>query len=162
MHWLSKQSAWARCRELEVITRSAGTQGIISTNSQEDIIGDSDKNEDEGQLAHGHRKKKIAFLPSLGIYVPALSLISIIDLALFAIPIPPTPRCPLDIPHTVYYHGHWLRITRTKRVYNTDNAEELIISVMARNNSILKRLIFQAKREYEADMENKGEGHSFS
>lgn len=54
-----------------------------------------------------------------------------------------------DSTHTLFYRGHWLRVRRTRRT--TDNAEVLTISVVARSNTILKQLILQAKREYEAE-----------
>ena len=53
-----------------------------------------------------------------------------------------------DTTHTIYYRGHWLRV---KRHRNSANCEMLSISVVARNNSILKQLVLQAKREYEAE-----------
>ncbi|EIN11141.1 P-loop containing nucleoside triphosphate hydrolase protein [Punctularia strigosozonata HHB-11173 SS5] len=54
-----------------------------------------------------------------------------------------------DTTHTIYYRGHWLRVrrSRSQSSYN----EMLSISVVARNNSILKQLVLQAKREYEAE-----------
>ncbi|KAG8929036.1 hypothetical protein FRC02_006101 [Tulasnella sp. 418] len=124
MHWLSKQPAWGRSREFEITTRSAGRQGMISHNNEEDL--DEDDDEDDEQLVHGRRKKKVAFLPSL------------------------------DTTHTIFYRGHWLRITRSKRsdTYH-GNTQELKISVVARNNTVLKKLVLQAKREYEADMEHR-------
>lgn len=54
-----------------------------------------------------------------------------------------------DSTHTIFYRGHWLRVRRTRRT--TDNAEVLTISVVARSNTVLKQLILQAKREYEAE-----------
>lgn len=55
-----------------------------------------------------------------------------------------------DTTHTIYYRGHWLRV---KRGYKPDGSgtEMLSISVVARNNSILKQLVLQAKKEYEAE-----------
>ncbi|KAI0784726.1 P-loop containing nucleoside triphosphate hydrolase protein [Abortiporus biennis] len=52
--------------------------------------------------------------------------------------------------HTIYYKGHWLRVRRSRR-NDHSGAEVLSISVVARNNSILKQLVLQAKREYEAE-----------
>ncbi len=57
--------------------------------------------------------------------------------------------------HTIFYRGHWLRVTRTRESGSYGPTEGLKISVVARNNSVLKRLVLQAKREYEADMEHK-------
>ncbi|KAG9019095.1 hypothetical protein FRB90_006409 [Tulasnella sp. 427] len=127
MHWLSKQPAWGRSREFEITTRSSGRQGMIASHNEEDVIDSEDEeDEDDEQLVHGRRKKKVAFLPSF------------------------------DTTHTIFYRGHWLRITRSKRsdAFNGSN-EELKISVVARNNTVLKKLVLQAKREYEADMEHR-------
>ncbi|OBZ70965.1 putative mitochondrial chaperone BCS1-B [Grifola frondosa] len=51
--------------------------------------------------------------------------------------------------HTIYYKGHWLRVKRWRRAES--GCEVLSISVVARNNSILKQLVLQAKKEYEAE-----------
>ncbi|KAF8989792.1 hypothetical protein BDQ17DRAFT_1393236 [Cyathus striatus] len=53
-----------------------------------------------------------------------------------------------DTTHTIYYKGHWLRVRRGRK---QDGCEVLSISVVARSNSILKQLVLQAKREYEAE-----------
>ncbi|KAF8262603.1 P-loop containing nucleoside triphosphate hydrolase protein [Lactarius quietus] len=53
-----------------------------------------------------------------------------------------------DTTHTIYYHGHWLRVRRGRK---SNGYEMLSISVVARNNSILKQLVLQAKKEYEAE-----------
>ncbi|KIY51107.1 P-loop containing nucleoside triphosphate hydrolase protein [Fistulina hepatica ATCC 64428] len=60
------------------------------------------------------------------------------------------PTC--DTTHTIYYKGHWLRVTRGRTQADSwgYSNDLLTISVVARNNSILKQLIIQAKREYEA------------
>lgn len=52
--------------------------------------------------------------------------------------------------HTIYYKGHWLRVRRGRK-NDGSGCEMLSISVVARNNSILKQLVLQAKREYEAE-----------
>ncbi|KAF8345503.1 P-loop containing nucleoside triphosphate hydrolase protein [Amanita rubescens] len=46
-----------------------------------------------------------------------------------------------DSTHTIYYRGHWLRVRRT---HKSDG-------VVARSNTILKQLVLQAKKEYEAE-----------
>ncbi|KAF8634293.1 hypothetical protein AX17_004246 [Amanita inopinata Kibby_2008] len=53
-----------------------------------------------------------------------------------------------DTTHTIYYRGHWLRVKRSRK---SDGCEVLSISVVARSNTILKQLVLQAKREYEAE-----------
>ncbi|KAJ3573153.1 hypothetical protein NP233_g2617 [Leucocoprinus birnbaumii] len=55
----------------------------------------------------------------------------------------------LDTTHTIFYRGHWLRVRRGRKP--SDNCEQLSISVVARSNTILKQLVLQAKREYEAE-----------
>lgn len=55
-----------------------------------------------------------------------------------------------DTTHTIYYRGHWLRVKRGRKT-DGSGCEVLSISVVARNNSILKQLVLQAKREYEAE-----------
>ncbi|KAF8525274.1 P-loop containing nucleoside triphosphate hydrolase protein [Hysterangium stoloniferum] len=55
-----------------------------------------------------------------------------------------------DTTHTIYYRKHWLRVRRSKKSDGSDT-EMLSISVVARSNSVLKQLVLQAKKEYEAD-----------
>ncbi|KAJ7230524.1 P-loop containing nucleoside triphosphate hydrolase protein [Mycena pura] len=54
----------------------------------------------------------------------------------------------VDTTHTIYY------ITRTKR-YPDYGGAELKISVVARNNDILKKLVLEARKEYEKDAEHR-------
>ncbi|KAF8141397.1 P-loop containing nucleoside triphosphate hydrolase protein [Boletus edulis] len=95
------------------------------TQSTTGDLEDDDEVEDEDALVHGRRKRKVAFIPSL------------------------------DTTHTIYYRGHWLRITRTKRYPDYSHGSSLKISVVARNNDILKKLVLEAKREYEKDAEHR-------
>ncbi|KAF7289120.1 BCS1-N domain-containing protein [Mycena chlorophos] len=83
-----------------------------------------EEEEDEDGLEHGRKRRVVAFMPSL------------------------------DTTHTIYYRGHWLRITRTKR-YPDYGGATLKISVVARNNDILKRLVLEARKEYEKDAEHR-------
>ncbi|KAJ7502638.1 hypothetical protein B0H11DRAFT_645371 [Mycena galericulata] len=53
-----------------------------------------------------------------------------------------------DTTHTIYWRQHWLRV---KRGRGQDGGEVLSVSVVARSNTILKALVLQAKREYEAE-----------
>ncbi|KAH9990827.1 hypothetical protein BJV77DRAFT_1060871 [Russula vinacea] len=53
-----------------------------------------------------------------------------------------------DTTHTIFYRGHWLRVKRGRK---SNGYEMLSVSVVARNNSILKQLVLQAKKEYEAE-----------
>ncbi|KIK56980.1 hypothetical protein GYMLUDRAFT_247260 [Collybiopsis luxurians FD-317 M1] len=120
MHWLSKQPAWGRSREFEITTRSAGRHSLT-----QNTTGDLEEEEDDNELVHGRRKRKVAFMPSV------------------------------DTTHTIYYRGHWLRITRSKRYPDYGHAGSLKISVVARNNDILKKLVLEAKRDYEKDAEHR-------
>ncbi|RDB18484.1 putative mitochondrial chaperone BCS1-A [Hypsizygus marmoreus] len=90
-----------------------------------DLEEEEEEVEDDDSLVHGRRKRKVAFMPSL------------------------------DTTHTIYYRGHWLRITRTKRYPDYGHGSALKISVVARNNDILKKLVLEAKREYEKDAEHR-------
>nr|GAT56571.1 predicted protein [Mycena chlorophos] len=83
-----------------------------------------EEEEDEDGLEHGRKRRVVAFMPSL------------------------------DTTHTIYYRGHWLRITRTKR-YPDYGGATLKISVVARNNDILKKLVLEARKEYEKDAEHR-------
>ncbi|KAJ7876254.1 P-loop containing nucleoside triphosphate hydrolase protein [Mycena leptocephala] len=123
MHWLSKQPAWGRSREFEITTRSVGRNGGLSETTAGDL--EEEEEEDDGSLVHGHRKRKVAFQPSV------------------------------DTTHTIYYRGHWLRIMRTKRFPDYGHGSALKISVVARSNDILKKLVLEAKREYEKDAEHR-------
>lgn len=83
--------------------------------------------EDDEAVIGGGRAKKVSFLPSH------------------------------NTTHTIFYAGHWLHITRG-RTQGTDwyaNAETLKISVVARNNDVIKQLVLQAKKEYERDAEHR-------
>jgi len=55
-----------------------------------------------------------------------------------------------DSTHTIYYKGHWLRVRRSRK-NDGSSCEVLSISVVARNNDVLKQLVLQAKKEYEAE-----------
>ncbi|KAF8336233.1 P-loop containing nucleoside triphosphate hydrolase protein [Amanita rubescens] len=80
-----------------------------------------DEEEEEDLVVSGKKKRRVSFMPSI------------------------------DTTHTVYYHGHWLRITRTKRFPDDIHGASIKISVVARNNDILKKLVLEAKRDYEKD-----------
>ena len=55
-----QQPAWGRSREFEITTRSVGRNQL-----NQSTTGDLDE-EDENELEHGHRKRKVAFMPSPG------------------------------------------------------------------------------------------------
>ncbi|KAG6334898.1 hypothetical protein ID866_4192 [Astraeus odoratus] len=104
------------------------TRSVTRNGLAQSTTGDLEEDEDEQDdetLVHGRKKRKVAFMPSL------------------------------DTTHTIYYRGHWLRITRTKRYPDYGHGASLKISVVARSNDILKKLVLEAKREYEKDAEHR-------
>ncbi|EAU90741.2 hypothetical protein CC1G_04010 [Coprinopsis cinerea okayama7 len=103
------------------------TRAVGRNSLAQSTAGDLEEDEDEDDgLVHGRRKRKVQFMPSV------------------------------DTTHTIYYRGHWLRITRTKRYPDSyGHGASLKISVVARNNDILKKLVLEAKREYEKDSEHR-------
>ncbi|KAH7890959.1 P-loop containing nucleoside triphosphate hydrolase protein [Phlebopus sp. FC_14] len=144
MHWLSKASHFALSQLLTMLIADdqkfqqpawgrsrefeITTRTVSRTGLTQSTTGDleeDDEVEEEDALLHGRRKRKVAFMPSL------------------------------DTTHTIYYRGHWLRITRTKRYPDYGHGSSLKISVVARNNDILKKLVLEAKREYEKDAEHR-------
>ncbi|KAJ1306389.1 hypothetical protein OPQ81_007394 [Rhizoctonia solani] len=127
MHWLSKQPAWSRAREFEITTRNAeSSRAGVKTPTDQELEEDEEFGlaDDDEQLVHGRRKRKVALTPSA------------------------------DTTHNIYYRGHWLRITRSSP-RDHGGRGELKISVVARNNAIIKKLVLQAKHEYEQDMEHR-------
>ncbi|KIY51875.1 P-loop containing nucleoside triphosphate hydrolase protein [Fistulina hepatica ATCC 64428] len=102
------------------------TRSANSRSFSSTTTGDLDEDEEEdGLLVHGRRKRKVAFMPSP------------------------------DTTHTIYYRGHWLRITRIKKYPDDGFSGSLKVSVVARNNDIIKKLVLEAKREYERDAEHR-------
>jgi hypothetical protein len=88
MHWLSKvravvgntdtreltempsprgkqQPAWGRSREFEITTRSVG-RNQLNQSTTGDLDDEEMDEEDEDEIDHGRRKRKVAFLPSPG------------------------------------------------------------------------------------------------
>ena len=89
MHWLSKvraavvdttdmrklteschlrgkqQPAWGRSREFEITTRSVG-RNQLNQSTTGDLDDEEMDEEDEDELNHGRRKRKVAFMPSPG------------------------------------------------------------------------------------------------
>ncbi|KAI0271129.1 P-loop containing nucleoside triphosphate hydrolase protein [Russula aff. rugulosa BPL654] len=130
MHWLSKQPAWGRSREFEITTRSVGRNQMNQT-----MAGDLDEEEmeeeNEDELEHGRRKRKRS------------------DVQIGTEFFPHTRHHSYDI-----LPRHWLKITRTRR-YQDYGYSGLKISVVARNNDILKKLVLDARREYEKDAEHR-------
>lgn len=102
------------------------TRSLGRSGITQKTTGDIEDGEEEDEtLVHGRRKRRVSFMPSI------------------------------DTTHTIYYHGHWLRITRTKRYPDDIHGCAIKISVVARSNDILKKLVLEAKREYEKDAEHR-------
>ncbi|KAE9406077.1 hypothetical protein BT96DRAFT_851989 [Gymnopus androsaceus JB14] len=96
------------------------------TQSTTGDLHEEGKEDADDELIHGRRKRKVASMPSV------------------------------DTTHTIYYRGHCLRITRPKNYLDYEASGALKISVVARNNNdILKKLVLEAKREYEKDAEHR-------
>lgn len=136
MLWLSRRPEWQRSREFETTTRTT-TPGFSGTQTADNSFGDEEEEGDE-DAPPGKVKTRVVFQP--------------------------TP----DTTHTIYYRGHWLRVRRSKK---TDGSgcevlsirllflflsqpvptDKVLHSVVARSNAILKQLVLQAKKEYEAE-----------
>ncbi|KAG8844701.1 hypothetical protein FRB91_002383, partial [Serendipita sp. 411] len=102
------------------------TTRSVGKNSLDTTTGDLDEEEEDSeQFSHGRRKKKVVFMPCH------------------------------DTTHTIYYGGHLLRVTRSKRNSDYGSTQELKISVVARSNDVIKRLVLEAKKLYEADAEHR-------
>lgn len=151
MLWLSRRPEWQRSREFETTTRSAGPGGSSSSHySAEDADWDQwEVAESSGSVhdpdSEGRPKTRVVFQPTY------------------------------DTTHTIFYRGHWLRVRRGRK---QDTLSEMLSirfvpafisvghrlplkkaslyfsfshSVVARSNAILKQLVLQAKKEYEAE-----------
>ncbi|KAH9991153.1 P-loop containing nucleoside triphosphate hydrolase protein [Russula vinacea] len=105
------------------------TRSVGRNQLNQSMTGDLDEDEmdeeNEHELENSRRKRRVTFMPSP------------------------------DTTHTIFYRGHWLKITRTRRYPDYGHCSALKISVVARNNDILKRLVLEAKREYEKDAEHR-------
>lgn len=66
MHWLAKQPAWGRSREFEITTRSVGRNGMTQSTTGDLDEDEQEEDDDDASLVHGRRKRKVAFMPSLG------------------------------------------------------------------------------------------------
>jgi len=81
--------------------------------------------EGEHVLEHGRCKSGVTFVPSL------------------------------DITHTIFYRGHWLKITCVRQDQDSGRNSALKISVVAWNDDIFKRLVLDARRGYEKEVEDR-------
>ncbi|KAG5728362.1 hypothetical protein E4T56_gene19232 [Termitomyces sp. T112] len=121
MLWLSRRPEWQRSREFETTTRTSGVGADTAGSFGEEDFEDVN-----------------------GAKVPPTEDDDIPGKVTTRVVFQPT----FDTTHTIYYRGHWLRVRRGRK---SDGAEMLSISVVARSNTILKQLVLQAKREYEAE-----------
>jgi chaperone BCS1 len=65
---MSQQPAWGRSREFDITTRALTRNSIV-----QNTAGDLEDGEEEDEpLVHGKKKRKVSFIPSLGVYLWAL------------------------------------------------------------------------------------------
>ncbi|KAK6996860.1 P-loop containing nucleoside triphosphate hydrolase protein [Favolaschia claudopus] len=161
MLWLSRRPEWQRSREFETTTRAAhaGAQAWEEDEVEAELMGFSAAAGAQGEGLEGggvgeggapSSKTRVIFQPTF------------------------------DSTHTIYWRGHWLRVRRSRGSppSSSNNSsfwggnlgggggrggggarggsgggegEVLSVSVIARSNTILKALVLQAKREYEAE-----------
>ncbi|KAF9482080.1 P-loop containing nucleoside triphosphate hydrolase protein [Pholiota conissans] len=125
MLWLSRRPEWQRSREFETTTRTAGPGGATSSHySAEDADWDQWEVAESSGLAHDPDSEGRP--KTRVVFQPTY-----------------------DTTHTIFYRGHWLRVRRGRK--QETGSEMLSISVVARSNAILKQLVLQAKKEYEAE-----------
>jgi chaperone BCS1 len=121
MFWLARRPEWQRSREFEATTRTT-TPGA-SSRSSDFSFGDEDLDEAAAEDDDMTPGK----VKTRVLFQPTF-----------------------DTTHTIYYKGHLLRVKRGRKG-DGDMTEMLSISVVARSNTILKQLVLQAKKEYEAE-----------
>ncbi|CAA7270296.1 unnamed protein product [Cyclocybe aegerita] len=139
MLWLSRRPEWQRAREFETTTR-AGPGGSSSHTNYSEEDADWDAWEAEvynrgGAGSEGGYWGEDDDADNGG--DPQRTRTRIV--------FQPT----YDTTHTIFYRGHWLRVRRGRK--HESGCEMLSISVVARSNAILKHLVLQAKKEYEAE-----------
>ncbi|KAK6977499.1 P-loop containing nucleoside triphosphate hydrolase protein [Favolaschia claudopus] len=141
MLWLSRRPEWQRSREFETTTRAAhaGAQAWEEDEVEAELMGFAAAQGEGDGMGVGEggapsSKTRVIFQPTF------------------------------DSTHTIYWRGHWLRVRRSRGSppSSSNNSsfwggsgggegEVLSVSVIARSNTILKALVLQAKREYEAE-----------
>ncbi|KAJ7849366.1 P-loop containing nucleoside triphosphate hydrolase protein [Mycena olivaceomarginata] len=121
MLWLSRRPEWQRSREFETTTRAAHAAQAQGWEDDPDLAA-------SGWNTTGDEGEGVGDVSS--------SKTRVIFQPTF------------DTTHTIYWRGHWLRVRRGR---GSDGGEVLSVSVVARSNTILKALVLQAKREYEAE-----------
>ncbi|KIJ50430.1 hypothetical protein M422DRAFT_777141 [Sphaerobolus stellatus SS14] len=130
MLWLSKRPEWQRSREFETTTRTHTIGLSRHAPLPGEICDPDDPDSEEYQQDRDDEAE--------GELTPGKQTMRVVFQPTF------------DTTHTIYYKGHWLRVRRSKKQDGSDT-ELLSISVVARSNAILKQLVLQAKKEYEAE-----------
>ncbi|KAA1474083.1 P-loop containing nucleoside triphosphate hydrolase protein [Dentipellis sp. KUC8613] len=122
MLWLSRRPEWQRSREFETTTNTS-TMGNYGYREGDLSFGEDDGGEGDDDGAPGKTRTRVVFQPTF------------------------------DTTHTIFYRGHWLRVKRGRKSngYEVLSIRHVPPHVVARNNSILKQLVLQAKKEYEAE-----------
>ncbi|THU98917.1 P-loop containing nucleoside triphosphate hydrolase protein [Dendrothele bispora CBS 962.96] len=141
MLWLSRRPEWQRSREFETTTRST-TSGLSSRIADNSFGDEDDEDFSSGNGGGGGAGGGGSSAGNGGFNDEGENS----GRAKTRVVFQPT----FDTTHTIYYRGHWLRVRRSRK-NDGSGCEVLTISVVARSNTILKQLVLQAKREYEAE-----------
>ncbi|KAF6755074.1 BCS1 N terminal-domain-containing protein [Ephemerocybe angulata] len=144
--WLSRRPEWQRSREFEATLRAFSTASTASsTKSPADLEWEEAEREWESynSSATTHHDGTPREPP---LHIPGAD---------DDVPLPEKPKSRIifqptyDTTHTIFFRGHWLRVKRQRKL--DTGSEAISISVIARSNAILKQLVLQAKKEYEAE-----------
>lgn len=150
MLWLSRRPEWQRSREFEATLR-AFSQSPSPTNvnkSPADLEWEEAEREWERYNSSLNSSSRQS-MHSSDIYTPPNT-----DEDPDPVPVD-KPRSRIvfqptyNTTHTLFFRGHYLHIKRSR--HPESYSEMLSISVIARSNAILKQLVLQAKKEYEAE-----------
>ncbi|KAJ2924751.1 hypothetical protein H1R20_g12347, partial [Candolleomyces eurysporus] len=151
MLWLSRRPEWQRSREFEATLR-AFSQSPSSTNAAAKSPADLEWEEAEREWERYNvslNSSTRQTMHSSDIYTPPNA-----DEDPDPVPVD-KPRSRIvfqptyNTTHTLFFRGHYLHIKRSR--HPESYSEMLSISVIARSNAILKQLVLQAKKEYEAE-----------
>jgi mitochondrial chaperone BCS1 len=144
MLWLSRRPEWQRSREFETTIRSSSS--TTSSASPFSSPADQEWEEAEQEWEAFTQGEGSSFSRSSSSFSRAEEDdTDPIEKPKTRIVFQPT----YDTTHTIFFRGHWLRVKRSRKL--DTNSEVISISVIARNNNILKQLVLQAKKEYEAE-----------
>jgi chaperone BCS1 len=151
MLWLSRRPEWQRSREFEATLR-AFSQSPSSTNATAKSPADAEWEDAEREWERYNSTLNTSSrqtMHSSDIYTPPNT-----DEDPDPVPVD-KPRSRIvfqptyNTTHTLFFRGHYLHIKRSR--HPESYSEMLSISVIARSNAILKQLVLQAKKEYEAE-----------